>query len=449
MIGRCSACDPNCYFVHPSGPEPCDYLFIGEKPGVQEDRRQKVFVGDAGMELDGLYLPLAGLERSQVRITNVLKCRLGASNAKPTEAQMSACARYWLAEEIARCRPKVIVLLGATACKLVPEIELDKDHGMPLWLEKQHARSVLGAWEGWVWPSYHPAAGMHQTSLMIPLMQDFERLRKWWKGKWKPPSESGETYDYSLTSGLPMWHTFQSAGYNWLAVDTENDRDHPFSIQFSRSPHQASMIMADDKAAICMLKEFIPVFNGLLLHNAPHDLYWLAQMGVTGFKFRDTMQEAYHRGNLPQGLKALGWRLFGIRMKSWEDLVMPYSRARMVEWLSRAWDWASDNRERQETQLKTKLKITYRRTAMERDIARIIKHSHKPDYDIWERAEEAGLIKDELVEICGLVPRPGIGHVPIEEVVEYGCRDADVTGRVGAWMDQQPGVEIAVEDWDR
>ena len=413
-----------------------------------------MFVGDAGMELDGLYLPLAGLERSQVRITNVLKCRLGASNAKPTEHQMSACARYWLAEEIARCRPKVIVLLGATACKLIPTIELDKDHGMPLWVEKQHPRSMLGAWYGWVWPSYHPAAGMHQTSLMIPLIQDFERLGAWRREKWKPPVDTHKP-EYRLAPSGPGKLAFAGnewgvpRGSPWLAVDTENDGPSPFSLQYSCANSTGYMIQAKDHSYLEAFKRYISNFQGLLLHNAPHDLYWLEQMGITGFKFRDTMQEAYHRGNLPQGLKALGWRLFGIRMKSWEDLVMPYSRARMVEWLSRAWDWVSDNRERQETQLKTKLKVTYRRTAMERDISRIIKHSHKPDYDIWERAEEAGLIKDELVEICGEVPRPGIGHVPIEEVVEYGCRDADVTGRVGAWMDQQPAVEVPVEDWDQ
>jgi len=445
MVSRCSACDPNCRFVHPSGPEPCDYLLIGEKPGKEEDRRQRVFVGDAGVELDGLYLPLAGLDRSQVRITNVLKCRLGASNAKPTEAQMSACARYWLAEEVARCRPRVIVPLGATACKLVPEIELDKDHGIPLWLEKQHARSVLGAWEGWVWPSYHPAAGLHQTSLMIPLIQDFERMGQWRREKWVPPN--GIRYaQYSLLTHAPLAAAYGQSG--WLAVDTENTAEGAYSLQFSQSPNFGFMILNEPKM-LEWFKGYIKHYEGLVLHNAPHDLYWLEQMGITGFKFRDTMQEAYHRGNLPQGLKALGWRLFGIRMKSWEDLVMPYSRARMVEWLSRAWDWASDNRERQETQLKTKLKITYRRTAMERDIARIIKHAHKPDYDIWERAEAAGLVTDELVEVCGEVPRPGIGHVPLEEVVEYGCRDADVTGRVGTWMDQQLAVEVPVEDWDQ
>jgi hypothetical protein len=356
---------------------------------------------------------------------------------------MMACARYWLKEEIAACRPKVIVPMGATACKLFEEIELDKDHGMPLWVEK-HRMSLFGEWAGWVWPSYHPAAGMHQTSLMIPLIGDFERMGQWRREKWEKPVGGELMADYQMLQDTQLCAPDQPFP-QWLAVDTEEE----YSIQFSSYRGHGRMVLRSDTKRLEWLRTFISRRQGILLHNATYDIPVLARAGIAGFKFRDTMQEAYHRGNLPQGLKALGWRLFGIRMKSWEDLVMPYSRARMVEWLSRAWDWVSDNRERQETQLKTKLKVTYRRTAMERDISRIIKHSHKPDYDIWERAEEAGLIKDELVEICGEVPRPGIGHVPIEEVVEYGCRDADVTGRVGAWMDQQPAVEVPVEDWDQ
>jgi len=403
-----------------------------------------VFVGDAGVELDGLYLPLAGLDRSQVRITNVLKCRLGASNAKPTEHQMMACARYWLKEEIAACCPKVIVPMGATACKLFEEIELDKDHGMPLYVTK-HRMSLFGEWEGWVWPSYHPAAGMHQTSLMIPLIGDFERMGQWRREKWEKPVDDGKQQYAIANSPSDMC---LNGVREYTAVDTETADGRLWSIQISFYRGQARLVRADNADCMKYAGRLIGE-SEILLHNAPYDLEVLRQVGIVPGSFRDTMQEAYHRGNLPQGLKALGWRLFGIRMKSWEDLVMPYSRARMVEWLSRAWDWASDNRQRQETQLKTKLKVTYKRTPMERDIARIIKHSHKPDYDIWERAEEAGLMTDELVERCGPVPRPGIGHVPLEEVVEYGCRDADVTGRVGAWMDQQPGVEIAAEDWDQ
>ena len=87
-------------------------MFVGEAPGEQEDLQGKPFVGPSGHLLDKL-LDEAGIEHSEVFITNVLKCRPpGNRDPKPEEAH--ACMRH-LRKQIDAVQPKIIVTLGKYA----------------------------------------------------------------------------------------------------------------------------------------------------------------------------------------------------------------------------------------------------------------------------------------------------------------------------------------------
>ena len=454
-MSRCATCDSTCRVILGSGPQPCEFLFIGEKPGREEDARGKVFIGDAGRELDSTYLGLAGLERQVVRVTNTVRCRLGGTNNTPTPGQIRACASHHLPGEVSgdECNPKVIVLLGATACSLVPKIDLDKDHGYPLWVGSEDSE-FFGGWEGWVVPMYHPAGGMHDTRKMTPLLEDFERMGKWWRGKWKAPEPiARERLDYKVVQTVKeLWEDLNDEYYEYLPVDTERDGPtKPWSLQYSTRPGKGRLIFADRKD---LLEQFAVSVawgrTGYMLHNAPQDLDMLDAMGVggRGVRFRDTMQEAYQLCNQPQGLKALGWRLLGVRMRSWKEVVGPPSRTKMVEWLVGQWDQASGAREKVEIKLKTKVKILYRPTQREKDLKRILSHAHKPEYKVWKQAEDAGVVGG---------PIPSIVHVPIAEAVEYACQDADVEGQVGQALEdarrelvRDSGKwDVPEEDWDQ
>lgn len=434
-MSRCAACDRSCRFVRPTGPTPCDYLMIGEKPGQTEDRVGFVFKGDTGRELDDTYLPLARLERSNVRVTNAVKCRLGGNNNKPTDAQILTCARHHLPSEVTDCAPSIIFLMGATACSLVPDIELDKEHGIPHMIEDHE---IFGGWSGWVVPMYHPAAGLHETSKMTPLLDDFREVGCWLRGKRRPlPTYST---DYSIChTQLDIFRAFHGGSvYKFLPIDTESDGARPWSLQFSTKPGNGFLIYAHRKDLIDYFVR-LTYSDGLLLHNAVYDLGVLEAIGIPLHlrSIRDTMQEAYHLGNLPQGLKALGFRLLGLRMRDYSDVVMPHSRRKMIDWLTSAWIDASENRDRVEIKLKTKVKSLLKPTKRERDLRRILSHSHKPDYDLWEKADEAGL--------SGF-PSPSIAHVPESEAIAYACEDAMVTGLVGQWMDGER-ERIVREEW--
>ncbi|MBV8910573.1 MAG: UdgX family uracil-DNA binding protein [Gammaproteobacteria bacterium] len=120
----CRACDlwkDATQTVFGKGPDKARIMLIGEQPGLHEDREGTPFVGPAGRLLDRA-LDEAGLDRSQVYLTNTVKhfkyeprgkLRL---HKRANAAEQEAC-RMWLAAELARIQPKVIVALGAMAAQ--------------------------------------------------------------------------------------------------------------------------------------------------------------------------------------------------------------------------------------------------------------------------------------------------------------------------------------------
>lgn len=484
-MSRCSVCDHSCKVVLGDGPQPCPVMFIGEKPGYEEASRGRPFIGATGEEFNWHYLGLAGLSRDEIRISNSLKCRLGHSNDKPTEPQVRACAGHWIPLEMDRCEPSVIVLMGATACSLVglsggDPVELDKEHGIPRWVELAGNEGAPLPWDGWVVPMFHPASGLHDTSQMTPIMEDFTRLGKWLRGSWTAPVDDG-VRDYKLVESVEeLDEDMSQGGYRFLPVDTEDDSyGEPWSLQYSVKPGHGRMIRADRKD---LLDEFLYHLHwereGLLLHFANHDINALERMykkigvewDVAGRPYRDTMQEAFHLRTLPQGLKALGYRLFGIRMRDYVDVVEGWSKRAMREWLGNVWLYESDPKHQLQQVKKYKkprrdkltgelvnCRIEFRPNEWERLAKWILDHGGSETYNMWEKAEEKGLANRYIgVEEIGPMPRKGIEHVPIDEAVRYGCEDADVTGRVGGELERRRG-EIVGEggewwvpelDWD-
>jgi len=95
-------------------------MFVGEAPGVEEERQREPFVGPAGQLLTKIITNAMGLRREDVYISNICKFRpsmgegQGSRNRPPTAEEMTACMPY-IRTEIALIRPQIIVALGATA----------------------------------------------------------------------------------------------------------------------------------------------------------------------------------------------------------------------------------------------------------------------------------------------------------------------------------------------
>lgn len=97
-----------------------DWMFIGEGPGAEEDRRGEPFVGRAGKLLDRMILAL-GLTRQQVYIANVVKCR-PPDNRNPRPEEIVSCGSY-LRRQIRMVQPKMIVCLGGVAAQTMLNTE--------------------------------------------------------------------------------------------------------------------------------------------------------------------------------------------------------------------------------------------------------------------------------------------------------------------------------------
>ena len=134
----CQACDlwvEATQTVFGEGSEHSRMMLVGEQPGDQEDLQGKPFVGPAGRLLERA-LDEAGIDRRRVYITNAVKhfrfTRRGKRrlHEKPNASQIRAC-RPWLDGEIEAVRPRIIVLLGATAAQAVmgPAFRVSKQRG--------------------------------------------------------------------------------------------------------------------------------------------------------------------------------------------------------------------------------------------------------------------------------------------------------------------------------
>lgn len=141
-----------------------DVLLVGEGPGAREDATGRPFVGPAGQLLDEL-LGTIGWQRGDVFITNVVKCR-PPGNRDPEPEEKAACAGY-LERQERILDPAVVVTLGRHSLqRYLPGARIRTVHG-------QLRRSFSGQH---VFPMYHPAAALHQSSLRETLVRDVRGL---------------------------------------------------------------------------------------------------------------------------------------------------------------------------------------------------------------------------------------------------------------------------------
>jgi len=162
---KCELCRTRTHAVPGEGSHTTRVMLIGEGPGWHEDQQGRPFVGNAGAFLNQL-LQQAGLERADVFITNVVKCR-PPGNRDPLPDEIAACAPY-LERQIAAINPEIIVTLGRfSMAKWFPGERISKIHGEP---RKFGNRTIV--------PMYHPAAALHQSGLRAIIEEDFARLPK-------------------------------------------------------------------------------------------------------------------------------------------------------------------------------------------------------------------------------------------------------------------------------
>lgn len=168
QVAACTMCGL-CQGIHHKVPGQGDVhsplMLIGEGPGQVEDEEGLAFVGPAGQLLTRMLCAIF-LPRDRVYICNIVKCR-PPRNRVPTEEEAAACMLH-LRIQTALIRPKVIVLLGATAAKhtLGEDIRITRDRGK--WFERKGV---------WMMATYHPSALLRDPSKKREAWEDMQSLR--------------------------------------------------------------------------------------------------------------------------------------------------------------------------------------------------------------------------------------------------------------------------------
>src|SRR3954468_9976412 len=154
--------------VFGAGNADADLMFVGEAPGANEDRMGLPFVGQAGKLLDQL-LNEVGLQRADVFVANVLKCR-PPGNRDPHPIEIENCQEY-LWRQLELIEPRVVCTLGNFATKLL--------RGDNAGITRVHGRDeerVIGTRAVRLYPLYHPAAALYTPRMLEVLREDFARI---------------------------------------------------------------------------------------------------------------------------------------------------------------------------------------------------------------------------------------------------------------------------------
>ncbi len=172
-IHKCRKChlwETRNQAVPGSGSFRADVVFVGEGPGAREDKSGVPFVGAAGRFLDEL-LKLIQLEREDIFITNIVKCR-PPGNRDPLPDEVKSCLPY-LRSQIKLIRPKVICTLGNWAARTLmkdPGLSISRVHGRIIPKKNYHFCLL-----------YHPAAALYNGSLKETLREDILRVGEFLK----------------------------------------------------------------------------------------------------------------------------------------------------------------------------------------------------------------------------------------------------------------------------
>lgn len=459
-------------------------LYIGEAPGRVENNMKRVFVGPTGDELNQTYLPRAGMHRKQVNITNCVKCHWADSSDAPPDKVVKSCAQFHLAREIEYLAPSMIVLMGGVANSLM-DWDVELEHGI------FHPNQELLGWEGPIYSTFHPALGMHRSNLMQALLDDFTALGQYLRGELDPlQSMCPEPIYERLYHGSQVRSICQGRYLEPIAVDTESIKRWrgftptinytPDRLTFCLEPPYAYLVMRKDEGATQEFNQHLGKFRKVYMQNMPHDQWALEQMGIYTPVDRvyDTMSGAYHDGRLAKGLKSLGYRLCGIKMTSFDEIVIPYGYAMALDYLAeantRTWpkpeqEWTGEMVTRTCPTCKGKGTFSLGRgkhaaryacncfgqggkvevqkmtahQSLNQSLSRIFTDLEKGPVKVWERwdswTSKLHMLPAimEMMAKLGPLPLPSIDYVPDEPAMVYACGDALVTRLAGPILEKR------------
>jgi DNA polymerase len=176
-LGDCQRCKLGAArrnLVFGVGDPQADLVFVGEAPGLHEDRQGEPFVGDAGILLTKM-IGAMGLRREDVYILNVIKCR-PPGNRDPEPDELAACEPF-LIKQLEALHPKVIVTLGRYASQA-------------LLRESTGIKRLRGQWRNYqgikLMPTFHPSYVLRAPDNKRLVWEDLQAVMKELAGEVAP-----------------------------------------------------------------------------------------------------------------------------------------------------------------------------------------------------------------------------------------------------------------------
>ena len=167
----CELCQTRKQTVFADGDGSAGVMFVGEAPGADEDDQGVPFVGRAGQHLTDIVVKGMKLDRQDVYIANVLKCR-PPGNRDPRPGEKELCTP-WLERQIELVAPRVIVTLGRHASMhlLKTEASMGRMRGR---VHSVGGRQVV--------PTYHPAFLLRSPHMKKDCWQDIQQAMRLLRG---------------------------------------------------------------------------------------------------------------------------------------------------------------------------------------------------------------------------------------------------------------------------
>lgn len=163
---RCPLCKTRASIVFGEGHPQAELVFVGEAPGADEDRQGRPFVGKAGQLLTRIISAM-GLQRKDVYICNILKCR-PPENRNPRSEEIEACEPF-LISQLQVIRPKMICALGTYAAQALLKTDV------PISVLRGRLQSYQGIA---LMPTYHPAYLLRNPGAKRQVWDDIQKIMK-------------------------------------------------------------------------------------------------------------------------------------------------------------------------------------------------------------------------------------------------------------------------------
>lgn len=164
----CEICKTRKQIVLGDGNLNADIMIIGEAPGANEDEQGKPFVGRAGQLLTNMLLSI-GIDRKNVYIANILKCR-PPNNRDPSPEEIKNCMPF-LQKQIAVIQPKVMITLGRIASQAL--LNTDKTMGNLRGKVFEYGEAKIP-----LIPTYHPAYLLRSPTQKAKVYEDLLIIKK-------------------------------------------------------------------------------------------------------------------------------------------------------------------------------------------------------------------------------------------------------------------------------